>query len=183
MFKVRACFLVSEAFPSRIGPFRFFAFLLVMLRVFLHFDLLKGLVQVLVLGGKIMSLLILLAEATFVFIVRFRSDVPEDSRENRSEKPLLATWPELFCQSRHRQIFLAFSFLFLDCRPEKGKGFSALAASQPCLLRFSSLGRLGCRVPRMTPNVKLRVIPRTVVLHKDCTFVGLSFDTAALGQS
>ncbi|GJX55217.1 hypothetical protein Tco_0285114 [Tanacetum coccineum] len=28
-------------------------------------------------------------------------------------------------------------------------------ASQPCLLRFSSLGRLGCRVPRMTPNVEL----------------------------
>ncbi|GJU89775.1 hypothetical protein Tco_1302198 [Tanacetum coccineum] len=28
----------------------------------------------------------------------------------------------------------------------------------------------------------LHVIPRTVVLRKDCTFVGLSLDTAALGQ-
>ncbi|GJW73885.1 hypothetical protein Tco_0133255 [Tanacetum coccineum] len=29
--------------------------------------------------------------------------------------------------------------------------------SQPCLLRFSSLGRLGYRVPRMEPNVEVNL--------------------------
>nr|GEX60104.1 hypothetical protein [Tanacetum cinerariifolium] len=41
--------------------------------------------------------------------------------------------------------------------PKKEKwvfAFVRLAASQPCLLWFSSLGRLGCRVPWMAPNFK-----------------------------
>ncbi|GKG54901.1 hypothetical protein Tco_0562888, partial [Tanacetum coccineum] len=37
---------------------------------------------------------------------------------------------------------------------EKRKG---LVASQPCLLRFSFLGRLGCRVLRMMLNVEVNL--------------------------
>ncbi|GJZ85662.1 hypothetical protein Tco_0651001 [Tanacetum coccineum] len=53
---------------------------------------------------------------------------------------MLVAWPELLYQSRHRQA-------------EEGEG----VVSQPCLLWFSSLGRLGCRVPRMTLNVEVNL--------------------------
>ncbi|GJY99831.1 hypothetical protein Tco_0517261, partial [Tanacetum coccineum] len=79
--------------------------------------------------------LVMLLSSSLLNLLKY---VPEDSRENRLEKPLASD--------------LARASL-----PEKGNGFSALVASQPCLLRFSSLGRLGCWIPQMTPNVEVNL--------------------------
>ncbi|GKB66918.1 hypothetical protein Tco_0928330 [Tanacetum coccineum] len=49
---------------------------------------------------------------------------------------LLATWSELLCWGW-------------------GKGFLRLLRVNHAFFGFSSLGRLGCRVPQMTPNVKV----------------------------
>ncbi|GJS68727.1 hypothetical protein Tco_0683292 [Tanacetum coccineum] len=86
---------------------------------------------------------------------------------------LLATWPEIPHQSWHRRAFSAVAFVLacwlcslimvlnmsmfslMNAREGEMEFLPPEIASQPCLLRFSSLGRLGCRVLRMAPNVEL----------------------------
>ncbi|GJS88542.1 hypothetical protein Tco_0771178 [Tanacetum coccineum] len=91
------------------------------------------------------------------------SDVPEDSRENRSDNPLASDPAEASLSEKEKGLFFAFvglvrlapqGFLFLRPLSSLLEIPPPLAASKPCLL---ILGRLGCRVPRMAPNVEVNL--------------------------
>ncbi|GKD08970.1 hypothetical protein Tco_1188655, partial [Tanacetum coccineum] len=65
-------------------------------------------------------------------------------RKSDQRIPWPVTRPKLPYQNQHRKVFLVWLSSWL----------AGHAASQPCLLL---LGRLGCRVPRMAPNVEVNL--------------------------
>ncbi|GJW36323.1 hypothetical protein Tco_0556871 [Tanacetum coccineum] len=101
-----------------------------------------------------------------IFVSLIYPDVPRElcpSMIFEAKSELVSWCPDLFPLDLDLSL-LVFSLVMLRSsnlldllRPEKEKGFPAFVTSQPCLIQFSSLGRLVCRVPRMAPNVEVNL--------------------------
>ncbi|GJT30968.1 putative reverse transcriptase domain-containing protein [Tanacetum coccineum] len=101
------------------------------------------------------------------------SDVPEDSRENRSENPLASDLAEASLPKKEKGFFAFVRLVrwapmgfysFVPCRRSLKFLIHRLRVNH-AFFSFLLLGRLGCWVPQMVPNVEVN-LRRLLVLGK-----------------